>query len=280
MVDYTDRIRLLKEKGATTPEYAQIIDYFVGIYAFLADEGKNCGVSVEIPTDDSTIRNGFPLVSAESVSIDQGAASRFMTLLAERLSALGREGKELLERIRDRAAEGEIPFLHLFGAILSRNRRPIDDLARDMDVPPPLLEYLLEIHLRAALEEAASTVDPSRFTRWEEAVCPFCGSRPGISSLEGEEGNRYLHCSTCFTAWRFKRIRCPSCGCEDPDKLSYFLVDTESVRVDTCKGCSRAIKTVDRRKGGVESIMPADILDVVTLHLDLVASREGFERGR
>lgn len=49
-------------------------------------------------------------------------------------------------------------------------------------------------------------------------------------------------------------------------------------RVDTCKACSRYIKTRDSRKGAAD--IPLDLEDLLTMHLDLLAAREGFERGK
>jgi len=280
MIDFAAKISLLHEKKTSSPEYADIIDYAARLYAFLADNAEDTGISPQIPEDDRLTTNGFPLVSPESLVVDDAATTRFISRLVDHLVTQGREGKEFLERIRNALSTTPPAWAPLFTAVLSRDRRPIDTVAASLGVPSPLFEYILELPLRTALELAASAIDPARFGEWKEAVCPFCGSRPGIAAFEGEEGKRLLFCSTCSTQWNFSRLRCPYCGCDDPEKLSYFVVDSTPVRVDTCRGCSRAIKTVDRRKEGVESRMSPDILDLVTMHLDLIASREGFERGR
>jgi len=56
------------------------------------------------------------------------------------------------------------------------------------------------------------------------------------------------------------------------------VFDEGATRVDTCQACSRYIKTRDSRKGGVD--VPLEVEDLLTIHLDLLASREGFERGK
>jgi FdhE protein len=48
--------------------------------------------------------------------------------------------------------------------------------------------------------------------------------------------------------------------------------------VDSCKACSRYIKTRDSRKGNAD--VPLDVEDLLTMHLDLLATREGLERGK
>jgi FdhE protein len=94
----------------------------------------------------------------------------------------------------------------------------------------------------------------------------------------GEEGRRYLSCATCNVRWSFKRLKCPYCGTEDGEKLSYFTAGDGPCRVDTCGACSRYIKTRDSRRG--HDRVPLEIEDLLTIHLDLLASREGFARGK
>ncbi|MEI6305745.1 MAG: formate dehydrogenase accessory protein FdhE, partial [Deltaproteobacteria bacterium] len=141
-----------------------------------------------------------------------------------------------------------------------------------------LIEYLFEIPLKASLESFADGITPGDVSGWQEPLCPVCGSRPGMAELVGEEGKRFLCCSTCSFLWPFKRLKCPSCGSEDPESLGYFTIGDGVVRVDTCKECSRYIKTRDSRKGN--SDVPLDVEDLLSIHLDLLASREGFERGK
>lgn len=94
----------------------------------------------------------------------------------------------------------------------------------------------------------------------------------------GEEGRRYLSCSACFFKWPYKRLKCPYCGNEDPDLLTYFEAGEEPTRVGVCRKCARYIKTRDSRKGHGD--IPLEIEDLATLHLDLLAGKEGFERGK
>ncbi|HVH30262.1 MAG TPA: formate dehydrogenase accessory protein FdhE, partial [bacterium] len=48
-------------------------------------------------------------------------------------------------------------------------------------------------------------------------VCPMCGARAQASVLRPEShgASRTLLCSLCATEWRFKRVRCVSCGEEE-----------------------------------------------------------------
>ncbi len=100
-----------------------------------------------------------------------------------------------------------------------------------------------------------------------------------MAELTGEEGVRKLHCAVCATDWNFPRLRCSYCGNTDTDTLEYFTAEGESShRVDVCRKCSSYLKVVDNRQAG--TALPMDIEDVATLHLDLLAQREGFTRGK
>jgi FdhE protein len=45
-----------------------------------------------------------------------------------------------------------------------------------------------------------------------------------------------------------------------------------------CRKCSRYLKTRDARLGDAD--VPLEAEDLATLHLDLLAGKEGFERGK
>jgi len=98
---------------------------------------------------------------------------------------------------------------------------------------------------------------------------------PKIGHLVDKEGKRHLFCSQCGFEWRFRRVKCPFCGNEEQQTLSYFTVEgDERYRVDVCDVCKRYIKTLDFRNVGEEAIL--DVEDVATLHLDMLAHEEGY----
>lgn len=136
----------------------------------------------------------------------------------------------------------------------------------------------MEIPLRAALGQFSLALPADFADGYDAATCPVCGSRPGMATLLGEEGRRLLVCSSCSYSWQFRRLACPYCDCDDPDKLSYFSAGDGPVRVDICCNCSRFIKTLDSRRGWSDA--PIEGVDLMTVHLDLLAAREGYERGK
>lgn len=274
------KITALKKATETAPEYGTITPLFVAVYDYLLGREAMTGINIDLSLVDQAKRSshGFPLISPAELSVDRDLLVTFLTGIVAVLEEHGSEGDAALHRIAQSLSSGELDPEPLVKAILEHRRAPLDDASVALAVPAPLLEYVFEIPLKAALEFCAAGIVSDAFPGWQENVCPVCGSRPAMAELAGEEGHRKLCCSACSYAWSFRRIKCPSCGCEDADQLSYFTAGDGSTRVDICRACSRYIKTRDARKGGGE--VPLEVEDLLTIHLDLLASREGFVRGK
>ena len=274
------KIAALRRAAETTPEYASITPLFIAIFEYVCGREGQTGISINVGSDDCKERTakGFPMLSPEHVSVDCTALSTFLLGIIAVLEQQGKTGNEALNLIAQALTSEKLDLQKLVTAILERRRSPLDDAAESIGVPSPLVEYILEIPFKTALEHFAATLDEARFHDWLESLCPVCGSRAGMAELSGEEGKRLLSCSACYFKWAFKRIKCPSCGSEDADSFSYFTAGEGPTRVDTCKACSRYIKTRDSRKGNAD--VPLEVEDLLTIHLDLLASREGFERGK
>jgi FdhE protein len=108
--------------------------------------------------------------------------------------------------------------------------------------------------------------------------CPICGGVPFMAKLQKDDGRRILECYLCDTQWVFKRLRCPFCGNEDHETLSYLFLDGDSCRIDKCDNCKRYIKTFDERKNTLDKPISLLVQDVATLHLDILATKEGYHR--
>ena len=126
----------------------------------------------------------------------------------------------------------------------------------------------------AAWREAATSArgeDP-----WLRGDCPTCGAAPLMAQLSSiEEGHRrHLVCGCCSTSWVFRRVGCPFCGNESPDRLRVLEVEGESrLRLDTCESCGGYLKTYAGK--GEERTFLADW---TTLHLDVLARERGLKR--
>ena len=280
MFSTEQKISALRQAVQSSPEYAEIVPLFIGVYDYIGGREMQTGISIEPSHSDQKerIEKNSPLLTSSDLQVDHEQAIVFLLGIIDVLFQEGQENSELLRKIATALESGAINPAVLYGAILERRRAPITDISDLLAVPAPLVEYIFEIPLKTALENFSSRYAEDSFTGWQESFCPVCGSRAGMAELAGEEGRRLLSCSACSFKWPYKRMACAYCGCADPEKLSYFTAGNGATRVDTCKACSRYIKSRDSRKG--DSDVPLEIEDILTIHLDLLASREGFERGK
>jgi FdhE protein len=263
-----------------SPEYGEILSLFRGIFAYVDSQQSATGITFtpDMTNHELRVQGGFPLVTPDNMAVDGAVATAFLAGLLDQVARESREGGEELLRISSLLTEGKFDLPLLLGACLQRDREKITVAAVENGVQGALLEFVLETVLKTALEPLAKTLTADDFAGWQEGTCPVCGSRAGMAELAGEEGRRYLSCCSCFFKWPFKRLECPYCGNADSETLSYFTVDEGATRVDTCKKCTRYLKTRDSRLG--HAAIPLEVEDLATLHLDLLAGKEGFERGK
>lgn len=270
------KISALQQAAQSSPEYADIVPLFIGLYGYLDGRENSTGIAFESALTQP--EGSTPLLSFSNAKIDRELNNTFVLGIIDLLSQKGRDNIACLQQIGAALQSGAIDPLPLYGAIWERDRAPINELSERLAVPSPLVEYIFEIPLKTALAQFSAAYETKSFAEWQAGTCPICGSRAGMAELCGEEGRRMLSCSACSFSWPFRRLSCAYCGCDDPEKLSYFSAGAGSTRVDTCRACSRYIKTRDSRKG--DSEVPLEVEDLLTLHLDLLAAREGFERGK
>jgi formate dehydrogenase accessory protein FdhE len=109
--------------------------------------------------------------------------------------------------------------------------------------------------------------------------CPACGSSPSVARLRRPDGRRVLTCSLCGSEWEAARLLCTCCGTHEREDLGMLrLADGDARWVETCEACKGYIKTVDeRRLPEGETVLPV-VEEAATLHLDLLAEREGYIR--
>lgn len=113
--------------------------------------------------------------------------------------------------------------------------------------------------------------------------CVFCGGSAWISSRRippgpgtGEGTLRMLHCALCAFAWQVPRIRCPSCGEEDPQKLPSFSAPQHfGVRVEACDTCKTYVKSIDL---SLDARRIPEIDELLSLSMDLWAAEQGYQR--
>jgi len=258
------------------------------VLAFLRDlvtEQFKIKADVEIhpvSMDEDLLRKksaeGFPLVDRGDLKLDTASAA---TLFKGLCQVLKRSIKvsgdvETIERLFD---SGEVDLAALFKKAAADDGEYIASLSKRLNLRADILAFLAENSLRPIFEayarELKEQVDQET---WWRSYCPVCGSKPVMAELVGQERKRFLICSCCGYEWRFKRIQCPFCENEERRKFKYFFAEEEdrAYRVETCQKCKKYIKTVDTEALD-EAFFPA-VEDMGTLHLDVLAKQEGYER--
>jgi FdhE protein len=148
-----------------------------------------------------------------------------------------------------------------------------------LGLDPDALVTMLDWAARPVLRAAAAALAPVLAgARWSRGHCPACGALPTLSVVHGKEHERRLHCGRCGTGWAFPRVRCPSCGESDHERLGYLHAagEGEYRRAEVCDGCRCYVKSV-----ALLDAPDADRLlelDLETAALDFVALEGGYTR--
>jgi FdhE protein len=271
------RLQTLKE---TRPQYTDLFSFYEQLYSYFAvQEETFLTIAVRAVPAEERYQLGLALVGGADLVVDQEQLGTFLQGLIGLMLKHGAQGQDDLAILQTALAEGSLDAAELLRACLHRQRDALAETTRQSRVLPVLAEYVVQMALSFALQWAREEGLHAETGGWEHGFCPLCGSLPAMGELYGEEGKRRLHCGTCATAWDFPRLRCTFCGNRDPHSLEYFTAEGEGAyRVDICRSCSCYLKTVDSRQSGGD--LPMDMEDVATVHLDLLAQREGFTRGK
>ncbi len=271
------RKQRLQELTRQRPEYAEVFRFYKQLYDFLQEEPGDFLTFQAEDQDGKRRANGFPLLDGDALQVRPALTQSFLSRLSAFLGEHGKQGQEEMTRLQLAFAESKVESGALLRACLERNRRPLVAAAQELDVPAQMLEYVLDTALAFALKQARENGLSASGEGWEKGYCPLCGGLPAMGELQGEEGKLRLHCSSCDTAWDVARLRCTCCGNSESDTLEYFTAEEEPLyRVNVCRRCDSYLKVVDNRE--LERDLPMDLEDVNTLHLDLLAQREGFTR--
>ncbi len=254
------------------PEFGGAFSLFRALLAYIDGREGSTGISFRPQP-----RNGPLLVPADA-AVEKDACTAFLEGLLDVLLAENGKMEGEVSALKGSLRKGALDLPRLVPAAGTGDKAVVEEAARALPSGPPLLLFVLDIALNTALEAFAEAVPEREVGAWREGTCPVCGGTPAMDELCGEEGRRYLSCSRCAFRWPFPRVTCPFCGNGDPATLGYFTADDGPVRVGFCRSCRRYLKSRDSRKGRGD--VPLDVEDIVTLHLDVLAGKEGFERER
>lgn len=274
-------LKTIEDYKTAHPHYAELLDIMADIL-ILREEYRNQMKTSIFQVDENLIakkiEGGLPLIDFIGKKYDLTRPRKyFYSLISIAEKRIPDVAQTLTEIIQSPDFDWEKMILASF------------DRSREEDVTPPcvdeehedehldLIDLFAEESLRPELEYVAERYKETLAKlEWREGYCPICGKEPKIGEIrKDEDGKRYLFCNQCGFKWYFNRIKCPFCGNDEQSSLAYFEVEgDERYRVDVCNKCRRYIKTVELPQSSEEPNM--DVEDIATLHLDMIASDEGY----
>ncbi|MFZ3138338.1 MAG: formate dehydrogenase accessory protein FdhE [Thermodesulfovibrionales bacterium] len=280
------RINVIEKKR---PSHKEILDFFKCIIREqhkIKPLIKVKRVDINEETAKNQMREGFPLIDKKDMKLNMDLATTLFKNICRTLQRNNKKASPEIKKINQAIRKSEIDLKELFGKLIAGDKAYIDSVGEKTELNRWLLLFLAESSINPFFEAYADKlkgyVDQES---WFRNYCPVCGSQPVIGELRNTgglvevEGARFLVCSSCGFEWRFKRLACPFCGNENHEKLRYFNTeaDGKGYRVDVCEECKKYIKAIDLRELNVE-VVPL-VEDMGTLHLDILARKEGYKRG-
>lgn len=222
------------------------------------------------------LEQGLPLLRGLDLRIDEGSSHDLLVNLARaREAALP---SEPARRLRAALEAGDPGVGELLPLAAAGDRGQIAAAARHRDLDPDLLWTLAQAVLRPALRAWHRILAPlAGGIPWHRDFCFVCGTHAVLGELR-EDGARHLRCLQCGAGWRVRRLHCPSCGNDDHATLCTLYEEgrRETRRVKACGRCRRYIKLIAAAAPTSAELLAVE--DLATLHMDVVARENGFER--
>jgi FdhE protein len=197
-------------------------------------------------------------------------------------AAHGRETEDIQQLTAAAAADPDLLPTLAAAAAFGPDLEALESLARRWRVYVDALLFIGRVLAAPCVTEAVRARSPDARSFPGEAKahrCPACGSPPSIARLRRADGLRLLTCGLCGSEWEAVRLACACCGTLERTDLGILRLGDVDVRwVETCERCKGYIKTVDERKLPEGEMVFPVVEEAATLHLDLLAEREGYIR--
>ncbi|MBI1879965.1 MAG: formate dehydrogenase accessory protein FdhE [Chloroflexi bacterium] len=180
-------------------------------------------------------------------------------------------------QIRQAVEQKQLDLLLVWSALAAGDLRSVELAARDHHLEAELLRMLAQNSLKPALRVWAQGLKIQvALDTWRRGQCPFCGSPPALSEIQGKEGARHLRCAMCGGDWPYLRLKCAHCGNNDYKSLGYITVEGEQEKysIQTCEACRNYSKVIVTFEPTLVDLLPVE--DLATLHLDLIAAERGY----
>jgi FdhE protein len=279
VTEQIDKIReLVARRKKEKPAYLQILDLYWKIKE--AQEAAKSSPDIVLAQPRRDLRaietkEGFPLLSPDRFVIDLASSIHLFESICHIAKDANEKLRSNIQTLEELTAINALNLREVLKKHYSRSY--LSARAKEFNIDGSVLMFLVHAGVQPSIDEnVASLKGLVDSERWLRGYCPVCGSLPNVSELEGQ-GRRYLMCSFCAFLWPAERLKCPFCENSELETLHYIYEEgTEAYRVDLCDKCKQYIKTVDVRKLGYEPDL--SIEDITSVHLDILASEEGFIR--
>ena len=276
--DLKTKLARMEQIKREKPAYRNLLDFYEKIF-IAKEEFYQSLKALPVVFDEQEVQTkfkaGFPVLDKSAIELDSGALEKFFrTLLqisheknpdtAGKLHSFIKKGNLDVGKTIKAMWDGEIPSP-------TGKKEELGD--------PTLLSFLLTESLKPFYEYLAENLRAViDVTLWGKGYCPICGKTPPIAAIPEGKWSRHLFCVYCGTKWPFPFLMCPFCGNEEEEGVTYLYVENEKqYRLEVCKACQKYLKAVDIERIGTP--VPLDVENIATLHLDILAQREGYGRG-
>jgi FdhE protein len=268
--------KAVAQLAASRPAYASILGFYGPVFSAQIKAAAHTAPAA-IAVDESMLKmkveEGFSLTTPADFTIDLPAAEKLLAEVCAIAALSGQKlsgaGKQLALAMAERESLED-----LFHDVLD-NKGRLDALSQKSDVPADMLALLLYLSIKPSIESGSRQLAAYLEENADShGNCPICGSAPIIGELDAD-GRLWVHCSLCGHRWPVERMVCLFCQNRDSASLEYLYSENEpEYRVYQCNACRHYLKVVDTRK--LERIFFPPLEQVVSLHLDLMASEKGF----
>ncbi len=281
--DVSEQIRGLLSKEYTAPDYLRL---FQEIFEAQYQTEKKLRINDVCPPIakeevDRRIKQGLPVIDHHKLNFVKKEFDELFDRISSILIKRATDGNLAVSQLLEAERAGEVSPSDLAQAAITDKEESLKQFSENVEGDEGEIAFATKAvvtpFLRVCARPLQRKIDLNHIM---SDRCPICGGAPLMAKLRREDGKRILECSLCNTQWTFKRLKCPFCGNEDADTLGFFFTGEATYRVDKCDKCKGYIKTVDERKKAEGELRALLIEDVATLYLDILATREGYQKIR
>ncbi len=257
------------------PAYDEMISFYAEIFALQEEALPQVRLApLRLDAAEAKRRQDLrqPILPPPEMPFDATVARRLFAAVC-RLSAAGETPLAAAGKTLESCGEDLVPMAR---ALLDGAEQELRQTASRLGVSPEDLSFFLLHSLRPSLMRNAARAASLLAAEPPPAGgrCPVCGSPPVLSWIEAD-GRRSLLCRFCGHRWAVRRCCCPFCEADDPRRLFFRQSDEEpEYRLHFCDGCRSYWKEVDGRRLTRPAYPPLE--HIASLHLDLLAAREGY----